>query len=74
MKTTITLQRMNEVFNDGRSVGAISIGRGGKLHPAAIDPQTGFLMVYCTCPGTKSGAAKNKAGFRLNVEPTCGNR
>jgi len=42
--------------------GVARIGHGAKLHPA-IEHASGWKNIICSCPGTQSGRAQNKASF-----------
>lgn len=54
------------------TTGAVRIGNGAKLHPAAKHPTYG-LMIRCSCPGTRQGAAYNAARFFTGMTATCKN-
>lgn len=60
---------MNETQNT-QVTGAVRIGRGTKLHPAAKDPVYG-LLIRCSCPGTQQGSAYNRAQFFTGLTATC---
>lgn len=38
----------------------ITVRAAGKCHPA-IQSKDGWIMVVCTCPGSKNGSLANKA-------------
>jgi hypothetical protein len=60
-------------------LGAVTIARGGKLHPAMMvldDPAypNGKLRIRCSCTGTSQGRAYNRATWYAGRERTCGRK
>ena len=64
-----TESKMTETQNT-QTTGAVRIGRGTKLHPAAKDPVYG-LMIRCSCPGTQQGDAYKRAQFFTGLAANC---
>lgn len=63
MQSTDTPDRITDT-------GAVRIGNGDKLHPAAVHSRYG-IEIHCSCPGTQQGAAYRKARFFSGLTANC---